>query len=211
MIEIQNLCLTLDKKEILRDINVTLEDGKIHGLVGRNGSGKTMLMKCMCGFVRVTSGQIRIQDKVVGRDIDIPDNMGIILETPGFIPYYNGYKNLKLLANLRRKIKPETIEKYMELVGLDAKSKLAVRKYSLGMRQRLGIAQALMEQPDILILDEPFNGLDKEGVAEMRAVLSSIKGEGRTIILASHNAQDIEILCDKVYEIENGKLAVKKD
>ena len=206
MIEVKNLRLTLQKNEILKDISVRFERGKIHGLIGRNGSGKTMLMKCICGFVKPTTGTITVNGKVIGKDCDFPDNTGIIIETPGFIPYYSGYKNLKLLADLRGKITKDDIRKTMEQVGLDPNLKRHVRKYSLGMRQRLGLAQAIMENPDLLILDEPMNGLDKDGVSDMRQYLLNLKEQGKTILIASHSAEDIDILCDTVCEMDKGKL-----
>lgn len=206
MISISELNLTLQKNEILKDISVHFERGIIHGLIGRNGSGKTMLMKCICGFVKPTSGEIIVDGKRIGKDCDFPKNAGIIIETPGFIPYYSGYKNLKLLADLRGKISRDDIRKTMEQVGLDPDLKRHVRKYSLGMRQRLGLAQAIMENPDLLILDEPMNGLDKDGVADMRKYLLDLKEQGKTILIASHSAEDIEVLCDTVYEMDKGKM-----
>ena len=204
IIDIKSLNLTLSKSHILKDITVSFSEGKIHGLIGRNGSGKTMLMKCVCGFIKPTSGEIIVDGKRVGRDVDFPKNMGIIIETPGFIPYYSGYKNLKLLAGLNNKIGREEIQKSMAQVGLDPKLKRHVRKYSLGMRQRLGLAQAIMENPKILILDEPFNGLDKDGVKEMREYLLSYKEQGKTILICSHSAEDISVLCDTVHEMDKG-------
>ena len=206
MIEINKVELTLQKNEILKSISAHFDSGKIHGLIGRNGSGKTMLMKCVCGFVKPTSGAITVDGKRIGKDCDFPENVGIIIETPGFIPYYSGYKNLKLLADLRGKISKETIRKTMEHVGLDPDLKRHVRKYSLGMRQRLGLAQAIMEDPDLLILDEPMNGLDKDGVKDMRQYLLDLKAKGKTILIASHSAEDIDVLCDTVCEMDKGKL-----
>lgn len=205
-ISIKNVSLVLGKTKILTDINMELEKGKIYGLIGRNGSGKTMLMKCICGFVKPSNGEIRVRDQVVGKDIDFPPDMGIMIENPGFIPYYSGIKNLKMLAELQQKIDRARMEDTIRLVGLNPSLKLHVGKYSLGMRQRLGIAQAIMEDPDILILDEPMNGLDKEGVADMRKLFLELKAEGKTMVIASHNAEDIEILCDRVYEMEHGEL-----
>ena len=206
MIEIKNVSLILQKNEILKDISVHFERGKIHGLIGRNGSGKTMLMKCVCGFVKPNSGEILVDGKRIGKDCDFPKNAGIIIETPGFIPYYSGYKNLKLLADLRGKISRDDIRKTMEKVGLNPDLKRHVRKYSLGMRQRLGLAQAIMENPNLLVLDEPMNGLDKDGVADMREYLLALKAQGKTILIASHSAEDIGILCDTVCEMDKGKL-----
>ena len=174
-VEVKNLSLQIDKHQILQDVTVSFEQGQIHGLVGRNGSGKTMLMKCICGFVHPTAGTILVQNRQVGKDIDFPENMGIIIETPGFLPQYSGLRNLKLLAALNHRIGTEQIRSAMRNVGLDPDMKRKVRKYSLGMRQRLGLAQAIMENPAILILDEPFNGLDKEGVGEM-ALCTQLQG-----------------------------------
>ncbi len=208
MIIIKNVSLTLQKNDILKDVSVRFERRKIHGLIGRNGSGKTMLMKCICGFVRPTSGGITVDGKRIGKDCDFPDNTGIIIETPGFIPYYSGFKNLKLLADLRGKISKEDVRTAMERVGLDPNLKRHVRKYSLGMRQRLGLAQAIMEDPDLLILDEPMNGLDKDGVKDMRQYLLDLKAQGKTILIASHSAEDIDMLCDTVCEMDKGVLTV---
>lgn len=206
MIKINNLSLTIKKIEILKRLSIDFEKGKIHGLIGRNGSGKTMLMKCICGFIKPTEGKIFVAEKRIGKDCDFPESIGIIIETPGFIPYYSGYKNLKLLADLNRKIGSQTIKETMKKVGLDPNSKLHIKKYSLGMRQRLGLAQAIMENPDLLILDEPMNGLDKDGVADMRKYLLELKEQGKTILIASHSAEDIEILCDTVCEMDKGVL-----
>lgn len=206
MIKINNLSLTIKKIEILKRLSIDFEKGKIHGLIGRNGSGKTMLMKCICGFIKPTEGEIFVAEKRIGKDCDFPESIGIIIETPGFIPYYSGYKNLKLLADLNRKIGSQTIKETMKKVGLDPNSKLHIKKYSLGMRQRLGLAQAIMENPDLLILDEPMNGLDKDGVADMRKYLLELKEQGKTILIASHSAEDIEILCDTVCEMDKGVL-----
>lgn len=206
VISVENVGLTIGKNAILRDINMEMCKGKIYGFVGRNGSGKTMLMKCICGFVRVTEGKITVNGKQVGEDVDFPDNIGIIIENPEFVPYYNGYKNLKLLADVKKKIGKEEIRDAMIMAGLDPDLKLHVGRYSLGMRQRLGISQAIMEDPDILILDEPMNGLDNEGVEDVRKILLKLKQKGKTVIIASHNKEDINILCDKVWNLEHGRI-----
>jgi ABC-2 type transport system ATP-binding protein len=205
-IEIKSINLIIKKTEILKSISIDFEKGRIHGLIGRNGSGKTMLMKCICGFVKPTNGTIIVDGKQIGKDCDFPENAGIIIETPGFIPYYSGYKNLKLLADLNKKINSDKIKESMRQVGLDPNLKRHVKKYSLGMKQRLGLAQAIMENPDLLILDEPMNGLDKDGVADMRKYLLNLKKQGKTILIASHSAEDIEILCDTVCEMDKGVL-----
>ncbi|MGN1276113.1 MAG: ATP-binding cassette domain-containing protein [Floccifex sp.] len=210
MIKIENLNLIIEKKDILNSVNLSFEKGKIHGLIGRNGSGKTMLMKCICGFIKPTSGKVIVNGKQIGRDCDFPENIGIIIETPGFIPYFSGYKNLKLLADLNKKIGRKEIKNSMIQVGLNPDLKCHMKKYSLGMRQRLGLAQAIMEDPDLLILDEPMNGLDKDGVTDMRNYLLTLKNHGKTIVIASHSAEDISVLCDTVCEMDKGVLTKVK-
>lgn len=211
MVDVRNVSLTIGKNEILRSVTVSFEEGMIHGLIGRNGSGKTMLMKCICGFVKPTQGMITVNGKRIGIDCDFPDSVGMIIETPGFIPYYSGYKNLKLLADLNKKIGREQIKETMRRTGLDPELRRHVRKYSLGMRQRLGLAQAIMEDPDLLILDEPMNGLDKEGVSDMRRYLLEWKAQGKTVLIASHSAEDIDLLCDTVCEMDRGELIKVRD
>jgi ABC-2 type transport system ATP-binding protein len=206
IIQVENLNKSFKEAQVLKNITLSFEKGKIHGLIGRNGSGKTMLMKCICGFVRPTSGQVIVDGKIIGKDIDVPENIGIIIESPGFLANCNGYKNLKLLATIKNKIRQQDIIQAISTVGLDPKSKKWVGKYSLGMRQRLGIAQAIMEDPDILILDEPMNGLDNRGVEDIRKILLSLKEKNKTIILASHNKEDISVLCDTVVEMDNGEI-----
>ena len=203
-IGIEDVSLTIKKQEILKHISMDFGVGKIYGIIGRNGSGKTMLMKCICGFVRPSEGKIWVQGKQVGKEIDFPENIGIIIENPRFIPYYSGIKNLKTLANIKGKIKKTQIVENMKRVGLNPDLKRHVGKYSLGMRQRLGIAQAIMEDPDILVLDEPMNGLDNEGVEDIRKLLLDLKEQGKTILIASHNKEDIDVLCDDVWEMNKG-------
>lgn len=206
MIEIKNVSLTLKKRQILTEISLRLENRKIYGLAGNNGCGKTMLMKCICGFVKPTSGVIFSDGKQVGKDTDYLTDAGIIIETPGFISYYSGLKNLKVLAGIRNQITLDEVRTAMKQVGLNPSLKLPVKKYSLGMRQRLGLAQAIMEHPATLILDEPMNGLDKNSVEEIRKLLLNMKQQGCLILLASHNAEDIRILCDEVYEMDGGRI-----
>ena len=205
-VRVEQVTKTYGKDTVLDGVSVNFEAGKIHGIIGRNGSGKTMLFKTICGFVRPTSGRVLVDGKEVGKDVDFPQDLGLIIETPGFLPYYSGYKNLKILASLRNRIKDEEIRGAMERVGLDPKLKKSVRKYSLGMNQRLGIAQAIMEGPSLLVLDEPMNGLDNQGVQDMRELFKELREEGKTILLASHNREDIEALCDTVMEMDHGRI-----
>ena len=209
-ISVQGVSKTFGDTQVLREVSREFEAGRVHGIVGNNGSGKTVLMKCICGFLPPTRGRILVRGKQVGRDMDFPDDTGIIIETPGFLPNLTGIKNLELLASLRRRVDRDGIRRTIERVGLDPDSKKPVGKYSLGMRQRLGIAQAIMENPSLLILDEPFNGLDKNGVADMRQVIKGLREQGKTIILASHNQMDIDELCDTVCEMDAGVMTMVK-
>lgn len=193
---------------VLSNVSISFEAGKIHGIIGRNGSGKTVLFKCICGFMPLTSGQIFVDGRQVGREIDVPQDIGTIIEAPGFLPNYSGFRNLKLLSLIGKKIDDAGIRESIKRVGLDPDSKKWVSKYSLGMRQRLGIAQAFMENPSILILDEPMNGLDKHGVEDVRQLILDLKEEGKTILIASHNSEDIARLCDTVCEMDGGILTV---
>lgn len=203
---VQNITKEFKNQVVLKTVNLEFEMGKIYGIIGRNGSGKTVLLKCICGLLAPSTGKIIVGDKVVGKDIDYPQNIGFIIESPGFLPNYSGFKNLKYLASIRGRVKDDEIRKCIELVGLNPDDKKHVSNYSLGMRQRLGIAQALMENPDILILDEPMNALDNVGVDYMRKVFLRMKEEGKMIIIASHIRDDVEILCDEVYGIDDGMM-----
>lgn len=206
IISVNNVTKKFRENIVLNNVSLEIEQGSVTGLVGRNGSGKTVLMKCILGLVTPTSGTITVRGKQVGKDIDIPDNVGVIIETPGFLPNFSAYNNLMQLAKIRRKIGKAEVRAAIEKVGLNPDDKKHVGKFSLGMRQRLGLAQAIMENPDLLILDEPMNGLDKDGVADMRQYLLALKEQGKTIFIASHSAEDIDILCDTVCEMDKGKL-----
>ena len=207
-ISVQNVSKSFGQEWVLKSVSRDFEKGKIHGIVGNNGSGKTVLMKCICGFLIPTEGTVTVNGRRVGRDVDFPPDLGIVIETPGFLPNITGVKNLEILASLNKKIGLEQIAASIRRVGLDPLMKKPVGKYSLGMRQRLGIAQAIMEDPSLLILDEPLNGLDKHGVAEMRKLIKGLKGEGKTILLASHNQGDIDELCDTVCEMDAGVMTI---
>lgn len=206
VIEVKNVTKKWGNNTVLNSVNLTAERSEIIGIIGHNGSGKTVLMKCICGFISPDSGEITVSGKRIGKDIDIPKNIGLIIETPGFLPNFSGFSNLWQLAKIRGKISKDDVCEVMEKVGLNPHDKKHVGKYSLGMRQRLGIAQAIMENPDILILDEPMNGLDKNGVNDMRELFLQLKSDGKTMIIASHNSVDIDVLCDRVFEIEKGNL-----
>lgn len=205
-IEVSGVSKKYKDRMLVDDVSFTVEKGEILGIVGLNGSGKTVLLKCICGLMDYSGGTITVNGKVIGKDCEYPANMGVIIETPGFLPYHSGYKNLEYLASLRKKISKQEIKDVLVKVGLAGEEKKLVAKYSLGMRQRLGIAQAIMENPELLILDEPMNGLDKDGIAEVRKLLLEMKAEGKTMIITSHNEEDIKVLCDKVVEMDKGKL-----
>lgn len=199
---VSHIYKSFGKETVLQDVSLTVKRGEIAGLVGNNGSGKTVLMKCICGFMKPERGEITVCGKRIGKDCDFPTNLGLIIETPGFLPSMSGYRNLRTLAALRGVIGKAEILDTLKRVGLYDAMHKSVSKYSLGMRQRLGIAQAIMENPDVLILDEPFNALDAATTAQMRELLLDLKSQGKSILLASHNAEDIRTLCDHVHEME---------
>ena len=211
MIQVEHLTKRFGSHTVLDDFSLTFEQGKIYGVVGRNGSGKTVLFKCICGFLKPTAGTVTADRQRIGRDVDMLPNAGIILESPGFLPGYSGLQNLWFLAGLRRKIRRDDCARAMVRVGLDPKDRKRVSRYSMGMRQRLGIAQAIMENPDILILDEPTNGLDDGGVREIHELLLELKAQGKLILLASHSREDIETLCDIVIRMDHGKTIQSSD
>lgn len=204
MIKIENYSKVYKDKAVLNNINLELEEGKIYGFTGKNASGKTMLFKAICGFIIPTKGKIFINNKEIGKDIDFPEKCGVIIETPGFINSISGFKNLKILASINNLIDDNKIKNAMELVGLNPNEKINVKKYSLGMKQKLAIAQAIMEEPKLLILDEPMNSLDVDSVENIRNILLDIKDKGTTILISSHNVDDINILSDEIYKVENG-------
>lgn len=206
MIELRNLTKVFREQVVLQDINATFSSSLIHGLIGRNGVGKTVLLRLLCGLMRPTQGQVVVDGKQLGKDADFAPDAGIIIETPRFLPYLSGFQNLRELASIRNTISKAEIAAAMEEVGLDPTSRKRVGKYSLGMCQRLGIAQAIMEHPKILILDEPMNGLDTQGMENVRKLLQKQKEAGVTVILASHSMEDIRLLCDTVHRIQDGAL-----
>ena len=207
MIEIKNAGKCINDVWIFRNVTASFSSGTICGLIGRNGSGKTMLLKSICGLCRLTEGSVSVSGKQLGKEIDIPDSLGAIIEIPGFLPNISGFSNLKYLAKLRNRIDDDKIRQAIQMVGLDPNSRKHVGKFSLGMRQRLGIAQAIMEDPDILLLDEPMNGLDQQGVNDIKSLLMKLRLQGKTIILASHHSEDIDELCDVVYKMDGGNIS----
>ncbi len=207
VISVNNVSKKFGNNTVLSNVSLSIESSRIVGIIGRNGSGKTVLMKSICGFLPIDSGEIYVCGKRVGKDVDFPDNIGIIIETPGFLPNFSGFSNLWQLAKIKGRSSKDEVRAAIKRVGLDPNDKKHVGKYSLGMRQRLGLAQAIMENPDILILDEPMNGLDKDSVKDMRKYLIEFKEQGKTILIASHSAEDIDTLCTAVYEMDKGVLS----
>lgn len=207
VISIKNISKSFATQCVLDDVSIDVQSGKIYGIVGRNGSGKTVLMKCICGFLVPDKGEIQVFGKTIGKDVHFPERTGFIIENAGFIPRKSGRKNLEYIASMLNIADSERIRTCMELVGLDYDSRKKVQEYSLGMKRRLSIAQAVMENPELLILDEPMNGLDNEGVSKMREFFLFLKKEGKTIVLISHNREDINVLCDEVYEMDCGRLS----
>lgn len=193
-------------EKVLKNVTLTCKSGQIYGIVGRNGSGKSVLLKIICGFMKPDSGKVTIDGGQVGKDIDFPENIGMVMDSPGFLWYESGLSNLLYLAGINKKIDKEAVRAAMKKVGLDPDNKKKVMKYSLGMKQRLNIAQAIMENQEILLMDEPMNGLDEKAVAFVRELLAELRSQGRLIILVSHNREDIELLCDEVYQMRDGEL-----
>lgn len=211
MIRVENVSKSFGKEKVLDNVSFEVKRGTICGLVGRNGSGKTVLFKCICGFTGVDSGQILVRGKRVGKEIETPERAGVLIEHPGFLKGYSGYQNLKMLALLSGQAQKEDIEHALHRVGLWEDRNKKVNKYSMGMKQRLGIGQAVMEHPDLLILDEPMNGLDNQGVEEMRRLFLEMRETGVTILMTSHHAEDIKALCDEVYHMDRGILSESSD
>jgi ABC-2 type transport system ATP-binding protein len=203
---INNIVKKIKGNIVLNNIDLKLKAGRIYGLQGRNGSGKTMLLRSICGLIVPDSGDIIVNGVNITSGSLIPDKIGVIIENPGFIGHYSGFKNLSILASIRGEIDDKKIYDTLSLVGLDQVANKKVKTYSLGMKQRLGLAQAIMEDPELILLDEPTNGLDKDGVEILYNILTKLKIDGRTIILASHNKEDIDSLCDEVFFMENGEL-----
>ena len=206
MILLENVCVNLSRREILKNVSAQFDDGYIHGIIGNNGSGKSVMFKTICGFIKPASGRVTFNGINYTAVRKFPPRIGLLIESPGMLPECSGYENLMRLASIRGQITRKEVCDAITLVGLEPNDKRAVGKYSLGMKQRLGIAQAIMENPDILLLDEPMNGLDKSGVNDMRELFKALREQGKTILLASHNPLDIQELCDTVYEMDGGVL-----
>ena len=206
MIKLEQVTKGYQGNPLFADVDLTIQKGDIVGITGPNGSGKSVLFKMICGFIHPDAGTITVRNEQLGPTRRFPENVGVIIDRPGYIAHKSGFENLKQLAAIRKVITDADIEQAMRTVGLQPGNRQKVKQYSLGMKQKLAIAQAIIEQQDILILDEAFNALDHDSVLRLRELLLSFKKEGKTIILTSHNQQDIDALCDSVYRINQGRL-----
>lgn len=205
-IELKHVSKSYRRHLVLQDVSVSFAESQIHGMIGRNGSGKTQLFKIIAGYVTPDQGEVKVFGEHIGRDVNHPSSVGVLIETPGFLPSFSGLFNLQMLAAMNTHLRVKDLMSILDMVGLKDAANRKVGQYSLGMRQRLGIAQAMMNSPKLLILDEPFNGLDDAGVREIRALLQSLRERGTTILLSSHNAEDIAVLCDTVHRMESGRI-----
>lgn len=205
-IRVEGVSKSFQDIKVLSDVDLEIKKGSTVGIVGANGSGKSVLFKVICGFTAPDQGKVYVRGKQIGKDIDFPENVGVFINAPGYIGLYSGFKNLKFLADINRKIGSTEIKAAMKLVGLDPELKTKVANYSLGMKQKLGIAQAIMEGQDILVLDEPFNALDYQTYNDMKEIVLRLKAENKTMMLTSHNYEDLESLCDELYIIQGGYL-----
>ena len=209
-VKIENMTKIIKGKTILSNINLTLESGGVYGFYGHNGSGKSMLFRAIAGLIRPTEGTVTVFGKKIGEEVSFPESMGLVIESVGFWPYYTGFENLKTLASIQHKISDDEVKQAIRRVGLDPDDKRTYRKYSLGMKQRLGIAQAVMEKPDLLLLDEPTNALDEDGIAQIRKLIQEEQERGATVLIASHNKEDLALLCGKFYQMNDGELTEGK-
>ena len=205
-IQLENVTKRFKEHTVVDSVSMELVSGSVTGLKGINGSGKTMLMRLMCGLILPTEGRIMINGKEIGKDMDFPDNLGLLIENPAFLDNYSGFANLKMLAEIRNIITDDNIREVISRVGLDPDDKKKYKKYSLGMKQRLGIAGAIMEQPDILLLDEPTNALDTKGVEMLKNIVQEEKKRGALIVLTCHDAEILEEMADEIYFMENGRI-----
>lgn len=209
-VEVVGYTKKIKNSVVLDDINLTFEGGKVYGLKGKNGSGKTMLMRAVCGLISPTKGKVVINGEELGKKISFPRSVGVLIENPAFIPGYTGKKNLEVLASIQKRVGTEEICETLEEIGLDPEDTRTYRKYSLGMKQRLGIAAAVMEKPDIVILDEPINALDESGALKVREILAEQKARGAVCIIACHDTEELEYLSDEIIEIHDGRIVKRQ-
>lgn len=206
-LEINSVTKTLGKNKVLDNVTLSASGGEIIGLKGVNGSGKTMIMRLVAGLIKPDSGSVLIDSKVLGRDMTFPRSIGILIENPAFLDSYSGFDNLRLLSEIKRTVDENDIKKTIKDVGLDPEDKKKYRKYSLGMKQRLGIAAAVMEKPDIILLDEPMNALDADGVEMVKNLLARERERGALIIVSCHDSVVLEEVSDRIYLVRNGRVS----
>lgn len=209
-VEVKNYTKILKGVTVLKDVNVELYGGHIYGLRGKNGSGKTMFMRAISGLMNASEGSVVIDGRELGKEISFPPSIGVLIENPAFLLNYTGFQNLKMLAAIQGKIDDEKIKETIRSVGLDPDDKRKYKKYSLGMKQRLGIACAIMEEPDIIILDEPINALDQKGVEQVKEILLRLRNKGKLIIVACHDNEELEYLSDVIYHVEEGRIYLEE-
>ncbi|MBC1935636.1 ATP-binding cassette domain-containing protein [Listeria grandensis] len=206
MIKVKNVSKVYRNKKVLNDISFCIDEPGVYGFKGRNGSGKTLLFKALLGLITLTEGSVDVHGKIIGRDISFPEETGFLIEYPSFLPNHTGFKNLEILASINNSCTKEEIKNVLEEVGLDSNNKDKVKKYSLGMKQRLGLAQSIMENPEILIWDEPTNALDEAGVEFLQEKIIDFKNKGKTILVSSHDSEFLREICQKIFVLDNGKL-----
>lgn len=211
IIKVNNVSKSFGKLQVLKNVNISINKGACIGIVGTNGSGKSVLFKLIAGLERATIGEITVKNHVLGKNIDFPPDIGILIDEPGFIELYSGFDNLKFLSAIKSNLSDAELTHVMEQVGLSSNSKTKVKNYSMGMKKKLGIAQAIMEKQDIILLDEPFNALDFQTVLEIKDIIKKLKSEKNTILLTGHNHTDLEELCDEIYYLNNGTLVLFDD
>ncbi|EET62872.1 ABC transporter, ATP-binding protein [Marvinbryantia formatexigens DSM 14469] len=205
-IEIDNITKKIGSQTVLDCISLSMESPAIYGLKGRNGSGKTMLMRAICGLIRLSEGEIRINGEILRKDISFPRSVGILIESPGFISHYSAYENLEALISIKNIVSRERITETLEMVGLEPGDKKSFRKFSLGMKQKLGIAAAIIEEPELVILDEPTNALDEQSLERLKKILGHLKEKGALVIISCHDTEDLLALSDVIIEMQDGKV-----
>lgn len=206
---IKELTKTIKGITVLDNISLEFHGGKVYGLSGKNGCGKTMLMRAICGLIKPTKGEIIINDKRLGKDISFPESIGALIENPAFLNNYSGFENLRLLANIKKIATDEEIKESIYKVGLEPEDTKKYRKYSLGMKQKLGIACAIMEKPDVVILDEPINAIDERGVKLIEDIFEELRDQGSIVVVACHDKDELELLADEIIYMEEGKIVKK--
>ncbi|MCD7770512.1 MAG: ATP-binding cassette domain-containing protein [Oscillospiraceae bacterium] len=206
ILKLQNVSKEIKGVTVLDNISLTMEGGKVYGFQGKNGSGKTMLMRLICGLIKPTIGQVVINGEILGKDISFPRSVGVLIENPSFLPEYTALKNLRLLSDLRDHLSDDELKAVLSDVGLDPEDKRKYRSFSLGMKQKLGIAAAVMGEPELVILDEPINAVDDAGVENIRKILARLKEHGSLIIVACHDREELELISDEILRIDAGRI-----